>query len=140
MVLTVQQEVAQRLTAGPGKMSLLAVSVQYYGRVRQVARLKAGSFYPRPEVNSAVVRVDVYREMVPSDAERRRFFQVVRAGFSQRRKQLRNSLRAGLGLSAAEVEEALGAAGIDPRRRAETLSMGEWAALAEVPTLFQATA
>ena len=138
MVLTVQQEVAERLTAKPGKMSVLAVSVQYYGRVRQVARLKAGSFFPRPEVNSAVVRVDVHQDAPASTPERRRFFRVVKAGFSQKRKQLRNSIRAGLGIPADQAVAALEAAGIDPRRRAETLSLEEWAALAGIPSLFQA--
>ena len=138
MVLTVQQEVAERLAAKPGKMSLLAVSVQYYGRVRQVARLKAGSFFPRPAVNSAVVRVDVHQDAPASAPERRRFFRVVKAGFSQKRKQLRNSIRAGLRIPADQAVEALEAAGIDPRRRAETLSLEEWAALAGIPSLFQA--
>ncbi len=140
MVLTVQQEVAERLTAQPGEMSLLAISVQYYGRVRQVARIKAGSFYPRPEVDSAVVRVDLDRGPSLTGVDEGRFFSVVRAGFSQKRKQLRNSLRAGLGIPAEEVEAALAAAGIDPRRRAETLSLDEWGRLAQVPRLFQATA
>jgi len=130
MVLTVQREVAQRLTAQPGQMSLLAVSVQYYGRVRQIARLKAGSFYPRPEVDSAVVRVDVYPEPPVSVPDERFFFRVVKAGFGQKRKQLRNSLRAGLAAPAIEVEAALEAAGIDRRRRAETLSVEEWGRLA----------
>ncbi len=130
MVLTVQHEVAQRLTAAPGRLSLLAVSVQYYGQVSRVARLKAGSFYPRPEVDSAVVRVDMYQEPpfdVPDDEW---FFRVVRAGFGQKRKQLRNGLRPGLGLTADEAEALLAAAGIDHRRRAETLSLEEWASLA----------
>jgi 16S rRNA (adenine1518-N6/adenine1519-N6)-dimethyltransferase len=140
MVLTVQLEVAQRLTAQPGEMSLLAISVQYYGPVRQVARIKAGSFYPRPEVDSAVVRVDLDRDPPLTGPDERCFFRVVRAGFSQRRKQLRNSLKAGLGIPAKEVEAALTAAGIDPRRRAETLSLDEWGKLAQVPELSQATA
>lgn len=140
MVLTVQLEVAQRLTAQPGEMSLLAISVQYYGPVRQVARIKAGSFYPRPEVDSAVVRVDLDRDPPLTGPDERCFFRVVRAGFSQRRKQLRNSLKAGLGIPAKEVEAALAAAGIDPRRRAETLSLDEWGKLAQVPELSQATA
>jgi 16S rRNA (adenine1518-N6/adenine1519-N6)-dimethyltransferase len=140
MVLTVQLEVAQRLTAQPGEMSLLAISVQYYGPVRQVARIKAGSFYPRPEVDSAVVRVDLDRDPPLTGPDERCFFRVVRAGFGQRRKQLRNSLKAGLGIPAKEVEAALTAAGIDPRRRAETLSLDEWGKLAQVPELSQATA
>ncbi len=130
MVLTVQHEVAQRLTAAPGRLSLLAVSVQYYGQVSRVARLKAGSFYPRPEVDSAVVRVDMYQEPAFDVPDDEWFFRVVRAGFGQKRKQLRNGLRSGLGLPAAEAEALLAAAGIDHRRRAETLSLEEWASLA----------
>lgn len=129
MVLTVQREVAQRLTARPGDMSLLAVSVQFYGEVYQVARLKAGAFYPRPEVDSAVIRVDVSPEPLVSIPDERFFFRVVRAGFGQKRKQLRNSLQGGLSLPVTRVEAALEAAGVDPRRRAETLSVEEWASL-----------
>jgi 16S rRNA (adenine1518-N6/adenine1519-N6)-dimethyltransferase len=138
MVLTVQREVAERLTAKPGRMSLLAVSVQYYGRVTQVARIKAGSFFPRPEVDSAVVRIDLFQDSMAAVPAEDRFFRVVKAGFSQKRKQLRNSLRAGLGIPAERAVAALEAAGIDPRRRAETLSLEEWAVLAESPSLFQA--
>lgn len=132
LVVTVQREVADRITAAPGDMSLLAVSVQFYGRPRRVARIPARAFYPPPKVDSAVVRIDVYppaeRPVQVADVER--FFAVVRAGFSQRRKQLRNALAAGLGRPTAEVEAALHRAGIDPHRRAETLSLQEWAALA----------
>jgi len=131
LVVTVQEEVAARITAQPPEMSLLAVSVQFYGRPRRVARIPAGAFYPPPKVDSAIVRIDVYppgeRPVQVDDVEW--FFRVVRAGFGQRRKQLRNSLAAGLHLTAAEVEAALQRAGIDPHRRAETLSLEEWARL-----------
>lgn len=132
LVVTVQQEVAERITAAPGEMSLLAVSVQFYGRPRRVARIPAGAFYPPPKVDSAALRIDVYppeeRPVQVDDVEG--FFRVVRAGFGQRRKQLRNSLTAGLRLDSEQVEAALERAGIDSRRRAETLSLAEWAALA----------
>ncbi len=129
VVLTVQREVARRLTAKPGNMSLLAGSVQFYGQVRQMAVIKAGSFYPRPKVDSAVVRIDLYpRPVLPVSAEAS-FFRVVKAGFGQKRKQLRNSLRAGLSLPPEQVVLALEAAGIDPRRRAETLNLDEWGEL-----------
>jgi 16S rRNA (adenine1518-N6/adenine1519-N6)-dimethyltransferase len=126
MVVTVQREVAERIVAGPGRMSLLAVSVQFYGRPRLLFRIKPGSFYPSPGVESAVVRVDAH-ETPPVDVEDvDGFFRVVRAGFSQRRKQLRNALAAGLARSPAEVVERLNEAGIDPRRRAQTLGLEEW--------------
>jgi len=131
LVLTVQYEVAQRITARPGEMSLLAVSVQFYGRPSLVARIKPGSFYPPPQVDSAIIRIDTY-EKPPVPVENvAAFFRVVRAGFAQRRKQLRNALARGLGLSTAVVTTALREAGIDPRRRAQTLSLAEWAAIVE---------
>lgn len=129
LVVTVQQEVAQRIVARPGQMSLLAVGVQFYGQPQIVAHIKAGAFYPRPEVDSAVLRIDRHSAPPVDVPDRAAFFAVVKAGFAQRRKQLRNSLPAGLGRSQTEVVAALQAAGIDPRRRPETLSLQEWAAL-----------
>jgi len=170
LVLTVQREVAGRLTAAPPDMSLLAVSVQYYGRVRYVSSVKAGAFWPRPDVDSAVVRIDVAERFLGHDDGRRTtddspaqaesassdagrgaedlppaarhslldpssseaaFFRVVRAGFSEKRKQLKNNLRS-LGLGDEAIAAALARAGIDGRRRAETLAVAEWARLAEV--------
>jgi 16S rRNA (adenine1518-N6/adenine1519-N6)-dimethyltransferase len=134
MVVTVQREVAERIVARPGEMSILAVSVQFYGRPRVVARLPAGAFYPPPRVDSAVVRIDVSDEpaLPPREGlDEAAFFRVVRAGFSQKRKTLRNSLSAGLGLSPAAVGDWLDGVGVDPRRRAETLSLQEWAKVAE---------
>ncbi len=130
VVVTVQREVAERLVATPGDMSLLAVSVQFYGQPRIALRLGAGAFWPRPDVDSAVVRIDVYERPPVDVADEALFFRVVRAGFGQKRKQLRNAISAGLGLDKAAADALLRAAGIDPQRRAETLSLEEWAALA----------
>jgi 16S rRNA (adenine1518-N6/adenine1519-N6)-dimethyltransferase len=130
LVLTLQYEVAQRLAAGPGDMSLLALSVQVYGVPHIVGRIPAGAFFPKPEVDSAIVRVDLHAVPVVPAAELALFFRVARAGFGQRRKQLLNSLAAGLGLGREPVRAALDAAGLEPRRRAETLSVPEWRALA----------
>ena len=127
MVVTVQLEVARRITAEPGEMSLLAVSVQFYGRPRIVARIKAGAFYPSPQVDSAVIRIDLDDYPVVEVDDVDSFFEVVRAGFAQRRKQLRNALAAGLALPASEVVQVLNRAGVNPRRRAQTLSLEEWA-------------
>ena len=132
LVVTVQREVAERIAAAPPDMSLLAVSVQFYGRPSIVARIPAGAFYPPPKVDSAVVRIDVRDEPAVSLGEGVSlvdFFRVVRAGFGHKRKMLRNAVSAGLGLAPAGVEQALVQAGIDPRRRAETLSLQEWADL-----------
>ncbi len=127
MVVTVQLEVARRITAEPGEMSLLAVSVQFYGRPRIVARIKAGAFYPSPQIDSAVIRIDLDDYPVVEVDDVDSFFEVVRAGFAQRRKQLRNALAAGLALPASEVAQVLNRASVNPKRRAQTLSLEEWA-------------
>ncbi|MBK8985831.1 MAG: ribosomal RNA small subunit methyltransferase A [Chloroflexi bacterium] len=127
MVLTVQKEVADRITAVPPNMSLLAVSAQVYGPVQQVATLKAGAFWPRPDVDSAVIRLDIRHTPAHEEA----FFRVVRAGFSQKRKQLHNNLGQ-LGLKKADIDTILAAANIDGRRRAETLTLDEWQRAAEL--------
>ncbi len=126
MVVTVQNEVAERLVAGPGAMSLLAVSVQFYGEPRIIARAPPSAFYPSPRVRSAVVRIDPYLETPATVDDVGAFFQIVRAGFSQRRKQLRNSLSQGLNLPVEETVEALHRSGIDERQRAQELSVGQW--------------
>jgi 16S rRNA (adenine1518-N6/adenine1519-N6)-dimethyltransferase len=129
LVLTVQREVAQRICAQPGKLSLLALSVQIYGRPKIYARIPAGAFYPPPKVDSSVVRIDLFEEpMIPPDL-REAFFRLVKAGFSQKRKTLRNALAAGLHWSKGETEAMLTDAEIDPGRRAETLTVDEWGAL-----------
>jgi 16S rRNA (adenine1518-N6/adenine1519-N6)-dimethyltransferase len=139
LVLTVQREVAERLVARPPEMSLLSVSVGYYGRAKLIGTVKAGAFWPRPEVDSALVRIEVDPRFhgaageVPGEQpaleDESAFFRVVRAGFSEKRKQLKNNLRQ-LGLGDETVAAALAAAGIDGRRRAETLTVAEWGALA----------
>jgi 16S rRNA (adenine1518-N6/adenine1519-N6)-dimethyltransferase len=126
-VLTVQREVAERICAEPGDMSLLAVSVQFYGRPRIVAHIPAGAFYPPPEVDSAVVRIDLFESPAVEVASVDRFFRIVQAGFRQKRKQLKNARAGGLALPAAQAAAALRAAEVDPSRRAETLSLEEWA-------------
>ena len=132
IVLTVQREVAERICAAPPAMSLLAVSVQFYGRPRLVGGIPAGAFYPRPDVDSAIVRIDLFDQPALPDSDVDRFFQIVKAGFGQKRKQLRNALSAGLGLKRAEADAFLHRAEIDPARRAETLMMEEWVKLYRV--------
>lgn len=128
--LTVQVEVAERITAGQGDMSLLALSVQVYGRPEIKVRIPAGAFYPVPQVDSAVVRVEIYSEPLFPLPVLEQVFKLAKAGFSQKRKMLRNSLAAGLRLSPAQAEVLLLTAGIEPTRRAETLSLAEWGQLA----------
>ena len=132
LVLTVQREVAERIVAAPPEMSLLALGVQFYCTARIVGRIPAGAFYPVPKVDSAVVRLDRRTEAAAPGVTAEAFFHAARAGFSQPRKQLRNSLAAGLGVPPAQAEAWLIAAGIAPQRRAETLTLAEWGELARV--------
>jgi 16S rRNA (adenine1518-N6/adenine1519-N6)-dimethyltransferase len=129
LVLTVQQEVAERIIAKPDDMSILSVSVQFFGQPRIAARLKPTVFWPRPEVDSAVVTIDTYAIPQVEVPDAKSFFRVVRAGFGQKRKQLKNALGSGLALNGEQTTTLCEAAGIDPRRRAETLTLEEWASL-----------
>jgi len=130
LIVTVQLEVARRIVAKPGDMSLLAVSVQFYGHPKILFRIKPGSFYPAPTVESAVVQIDPHLTPVVPIDDAAILFRVVRAGFSQRRKQLRNTLSAGLRIPPSQMVAMLERASIDPRRRAETLTLEEWADIA----------
>jgi 16S rRNA (adenine1518-N6/adenine1519-N6)-dimethyltransferase len=132
IVLTVQKEVAQRICAGPGDMSLLALSVQLYGRPRIAAHIPASAFFPAPKVDSAVLVVDIYASPQIKEGLLDTFFKLIKAGFSQKRKTLRNSLSSGLHISPGEAAELLTQANIDPQRRAETLSIEEWQKLSEI--------
>lgn len=129
MVVMVQKEVAQSIVAGPGAMSLLGISVQLYGKPTIVDYVPAQSFYPKPKVDSAIVSIDIYPTPAVDVENMDRFFEVVKAGFSTPRKQLRNSLSIGLQLPLAEVAEILEKASISPQRRPQTLSLEEWADL-----------
>ena len=129
IVLTVQKEVAQRICAKPGDMSLLALSVQVYGKPRVVAQIPADAFFPAPKVDSAVLVIDIYPKPLIEEELLATFFSLVKAGFSQKRKTLRNSLSAGLHISSADAAARLTRANIDPQRRAESLSISEWSEL-----------
>jgi 16S rRNA (adenine1518-N6/adenine1519-N6)-dimethyltransferase len=128
MVVMVQQEVAEAIAAQPGDMSLLSVSVQFYGKPEIIRRVPAQSFYPAPEVDSALLRIELYPEPAVA-VDEGGFFELVRAGFSAPRKQIGNSLAQGLGLPKDGVLPLLERAEIDWQRRAETLTLEEWAQL-----------
>ena len=137
MVVMVQKEVGEAIVASPGEMSLLAISLQFYSKPKIVCYVPAQSFYPQPKVDSAVVRFDLLPEPAIKVADVDSFFEVVRCGFSSPRKQLRNSLAHSLGIAPAEVASLLTEVGIDPRRRAETLSLEEWGNLYEALAVFR---
>jgi len=132
MVLTIQTEVARRICANPGELSLLALSVQVYGKPHIIFQIPATAFYPPPEVNSAVLRVELFPQPLIPACLLDDFFHLTKAGFSQKRKMLHNALSAGLNWSKDQVDGLLQRAEIDPRRRAQTLSIAEWQRLCEL--------
>jgi len=132
MVITVQKEVGQSIAAGYGVMSLQGISVQLYGRPEIVDYISAGCFYPKPKVDSAIVRIDVYPKPVIDEADIPGFFNIVKAGFSAPRKQLRNSLSLGLDVDVSTVNDILKRANIDAQRRPQTLTIEEWDRISRV--------
>ncbi len=126
LTVMVQREVAERIVARPPEMSVLAVAVQVYGTPSIALRLGSGAFIPRPKVDSAVIRIALHPTPALPDAAMPAFFAVVAAGFGQKRKQLTNSLGAGLALPRDATEAALAASGVAGTRRAETLDVAEW--------------
>jgi 16S rRNA (adenine1518-N6/adenine1519-N6)-dimethyltransferase len=129
LVLTMQQEVAKRICAEPGDLSLLALSVKVFGDPKIVATIPAGAFFPAPKVDSSTLRVDIYEQPLMNERQLGDFFTLAKAGFSQKRKMLRNTLASGLKIPSEKAEELLKAAGIDPTRRAQTLELAEWRTL-----------
>lgn len=125
-VLLVQKEVAQRIAAGPGQMSLLAVSIQLYYRPELGQVVPAKLFEPPPKVDSQVIILRRRQKPLFKDLDNQKFFRLVKAGFSQRRKKLRSSLAGGLGISKDQAEALLRSAGIAADARAQELSLEDW--------------
>lgn len=131
-VLLVQKEVARRLAAQPGKMSVLAVSAQFYAHVHLGVEVSADKFDPPPKVDSQVVILRHRGAPLFNDIAAKHFFRVVKAGFGEKRKTLRNSLSGGLGLPKTDVEGLLQQVAIDPGARAEQLSLDDWHRIAKL--------
>lgn len=131
LVVMVQREVALRLAARPGEMSVLSVQTQLVADAEILFEVEPDAFFPPPNVSGAVVRLRPLVDFrVPPLPDEHRFFQTTRAGFSQKRKQLHNALGV-LGVGAERIQSALSLAGIDPKRRAETLTLVEWSRLSD---------
>ena len=130
LVVMLQREVAASVTAAPGRLGLLGVSVQIYAAAQHLFDVAPDAFYPAPKVTSSVIRLDTRPEPLVPIAERDRFFAAVRAGFSAPRKQLRNSLAVGLHQPPAAALAAIEAAGLDPACRPQELSINDWRRLA----------
>lgn len=125
-VLLIQKEVAERITAGPGSMSILSVSTQYYHRVSLGIVVPARLFTPPPKVDSQVLIMKRRKKPLWPDVNEVDFFRLVKAGFSQRRKTLHNALSGGLAISKEQALDMLSRADIVPSRRAQELSLDQW--------------
>jgi len=132
MVLTMQQEVAERILNKDEKMSLLSLSVQVYGQARISSQIPASCFYPEPNVDSSVLIIDVYQQPKLTNQGIKTLFDLAHAAFNQKRKMLRGSLSPLLGMDKQSVAGVLEKADIDPRRRPETLSLEDWIRLVEI--------
>jgi 16S rRNA (adenine1518-N6/adenine1519-N6)-dimethyltransferase len=124
--LLVQKEVAQRIAAEPGDMSILAISAQFYAEPKLGPVITADKFDPAPKVDSQIITLKVRAQPLFTDVSPKAFFKVVRAGFGEKRKTIRNSLSGGLHIEKTEVEVILKKAGVDPGARAEQLTLDEW--------------
>jgi 16S rRNA (adenine1518-N6/adenine1519-N6)-dimethyltransferase len=132
MVVMVQKEVGEAIAASCGKMTLLSVRTQFYSGPTIIAHVPRRSFYPAPKVDSIVLRLDVYSKLPIEISDTDGFFDIVASGFSSSRKQLRNSLAQGLGIASDQVALLLEKAGIEAKRRAESLSLEEWSKVWEL--------
>lgn len=128
MILMVQKEVAQRICAKPPDMSILAVSVQFYAKPEIISFVSKKSFWPSPKVDSAIIKISALNQRRKS-AFNQRFFKMVKAGFSQPRKQLINNLSHGLKMNKEKVKNWLSKNNIQPTQRAETLNLKNWLSL-----------
>ncbi len=126
MTLMLQKEVAERITAQAGAMSIIAVAVQYYMEVQYLFTVPRTSFYPQPNVDSAVVRLRMKRTLPLNVQEEKKLFQIVRIGFAARRKQLKNNLSAGLHVSVSEADAMVKNVGFSSTIRAQELSVKDW--------------
>ncbi len=129
VALTIQREVAERACAAPPEMSLLSLSVQLYGSPRIAQRIPSNAFYPAPKVGSALLVIDLYSHPRLPVEKIDSFFKMAKAAFAQKRKTLANSLASLPGWSKDYASAKLETAGIDPRRRPQTLSLDEWGRL-----------
>lgn len=129
IIVLVQKEVAERICARPGDMSVLALSVQLYGDPNIIGIVDKTSFFPAPEVDSAILKIDNIGYKKP-EIDEKVLFRTIKIGFASRRKTLSNNFAAGFRLNKDKVNDIISSIGIDPGKRAEELSLDEWVKLA----------
>lgn len=126
MTLMVQKEVAEKIEATPGDMSILAISVQFYSKPEIVEIISPTSFWPEPKVSSAIIKITNIEKKMPEIEDEKLFFRIVKAGFSEKRKMLKNSLAGSLRIGEEKAAEFLKKAGINPQIRAQELNLEDW--------------
>jgi 16S rRNA (adenine1518-N6/adenine1519-N6)-dimethyltransferase len=129
IVLMLQREVAERIIARPPKMSLLSASVQFYAQAEIIQEVSRDNFYPKPEVDSAIIKITPDKKLLSTYEEEKNFFRILKIAFSSKRKMLKNNLSAGLGMNIKTIEELLEKNALDPKIRAESLSINDWLSL-----------
>ncbi|MFH1656280.1 MAG: 16S rRNA (adenine(1518)-N(6)/adenine(1519)-N(6))-dimethyltransferase RsmA [Candidatus Nealsonbacteria bacterium] len=128
LIFIIQKEVAQRICAKPPKSNILAISIQFFSKPEIISRIPSNSFYPRPKVESSIIKltpIDNYKSLI----EKKLFFKIIKAGFSQPRKQLINNLSKNLQIDKEKIEKILLKNNINPKQRAETLTIEDWIGL-----------
>lgn len=126
ITILIQREVAERICAKPGRMSILAIAVQFYGIPEIKELVSPMAFFPSPKVYSAILHIKVFKEPIFEDVDTKIFFRLVKAGFGEKRKMLANSISGGLGIEKDLAEKLLKGAGVEPMLRAERLSLDDW--------------
>ncbi len=132
IIFVLQKEVVDRIVAKPSKMSLLSVMCQLYARCGKVANIKAGAFYPVPKVDSAIIKLDPCPKEQFKDYNPEQVIKLAKVGFSSKRKQLKNNLASFVNLNVAQIGEKLQEIGLDPRVRAENLTVENWVQLSQI--------
>lgn len=126
ITVLIQREVAERICAKPGRMSVLAVAIQFYGIPEIKELVSPLAFFPSPKVYSAILKIRVFKEPLFEDVDTKVFFRLVKAGFGEKRKMLSNSMSGGLGIEKELAEKLLKGAGVEPMLRAERLTLDDW--------------
>lgn len=130
IILTIQKEVAERICAKPPKMTLLSAAVQFYAQPKIMAHISKNAFWPKPKVDSAVIKITPAISL-KTKKQSEKFFKIIKAGFSAPRKQLLNNLSRGLKYERGKLEKIMALLKIDPKQRAETLSINNWLKLSK---------